>query len=152
MDSTDRLEVYRQRYETYRHLDRIRWQMLQIAIAVGALVVTFGGRGADGPEWWVIGGAGWLLCTLAVVMLRINGGITKNQQELAKAAVKTGDAGIPPIADWWKRSSFWVAASVFALGAVCLVLAIVSARSQESPCTESSSATTTGETRSTRNT
>jgi hypothetical protein len=33
------LEIYKQRYETYRHLDKLRWQILQIVVAVGSAAV-----------------------------------------------------------------------------------------------------------------
>ena len=42
----DYAEVYRQRYETFRHLDRLRWQMLQIAVGIGSVVLAFGGDAA----------------------------------------------------------------------------------------------------------
>ena len=32
----ENLEIYRQRYETYRHFDKLRWQMLQILVAIAS--------------------------------------------------------------------------------------------------------------------
>ena len=41
MAAPDELEIYRQRYETYRHLDRLRWLMLQIVVGAGSLILVF---------------------------------------------------------------------------------------------------------------
>ena len=152
MANPDQLEVYRQRYETFRHLDRVRWQMLQIAVAVGALVVTFGGSGTDGPEWWVLAVAGWLLTTLGLVMLRVNHGIKKNQEALIGAATSVGDPNIPPPGVGLKSRSNLAAASVLIFGVICIGLAIAVglSGSGESTCTRSSSATIMVQTRSTK--
>ncbi len=40
MDNTCALEIYRQRYETYRHLDRLRWYIFQIPVVTGSLAVA----------------------------------------------------------------------------------------------------------------
>ena len=54
MATPEQLEVYKQRYETFRHLDRLRWQMLQISVAVAPLIIAFGARTDAGPVWWVM--------------------------------------------------------------------------------------------------
>ena len=150
MDNPNEVEVYRQRYETYRHLDRLRWQMLQIAIAVGALVVTFGVRGTSGPEWWVLSGAGLLIVMLGVVMLRINHGVAQNGLVLATTAAAIGDHAVPVPGRWWKRSASWVALTVLFLGTSSICLGVWAAQHKESECIGSSSATTTNETSPTR--
>ena len=43
MPTKEELEIYKQRYETYRHFDKLRWQMLQIAVGAGSVVLAFGG-------------------------------------------------------------------------------------------------------------
>ena len=42
MATNEELEIYKQRYETFRYLDRLRWQMLQIAVIVGSLILASG--------------------------------------------------------------------------------------------------------------
>ena len=42
MATTEALEIYKQRYDTYRHLDKLRWQMFQIAVGSGSVVLAFG--------------------------------------------------------------------------------------------------------------
>ena len=52
MATKEELEIYKQRYETFRYLDRLRWQMLQIAVGTGSLILSFGRDGSE-PERWV---------------------------------------------------------------------------------------------------
>ena len=68
MATNEELEVYKQRYETYRHLDKLRWQMLQIAVAVGLLVLAFGKGDSIGPDWWTLAVVGVLLLIFGFVM------------------------------------------------------------------------------------
>ncbi len=122
MATINQVEIYKQRYETYRHLDRLRWQMLQIAVGAGSLILAFAGGGSE-PDWWVFAAVGTLLIILGSVMLRIGHGINMNSKVLSKAASAVGDIGIPPTSNRWKSVSFWVACILIALGSVCVVSA-----------------------------
>ena len=73
MATIDEIEIYKQRYETYRHLDRLRWQMLQIAIGVGSLILAFA-RGGCKPDWWIFLVVGLLLIIFGSAMLKIGHG------------------------------------------------------------------------------
>jgi hypothetical protein len=52
MDKDAALEIYKQRYEVWRHFDKLRWQLVQLLVAIfsaSALVV----RATEGAiEWW----------------------------------------------------------------------------------------------------
>ena len=122
MTTTDEIEIYKQRYETYRHLDRLRWQMLQIAVGAGSLILAFAGRNSE-PDWWIFAVAGLLLIIFGSVMLRIGHGINMNSKVLSKAATAVGDDAIPPTSKWWKSVSFWVACVLIGLGSICVVYA-----------------------------
>ena len=52
MATPEQIEIYKQRYDTFRHLDRLRWQIFQIAIGVGTLTLAFA-RDSGKPDWWV---------------------------------------------------------------------------------------------------
>ena len=43
-------------------LDRLRWQMLQIAVGAGSLILAFA-KGGSTPEWWVFSVVGLMLIT-----------------------------------------------------------------------------------------
>lgn len=123
MATNEDIEVYRQRYETFRHLDRLRWQMLQIAVGVGSLALAFGGGDKSGPEWWVLAVVGVLLVGFGVVMERIRHGIVNNGKVLRRAGSLVGDTEIPEASAYWKASSFWIALAMTAGGVVCVVAA-----------------------------
>ena len=122
MPTINQIEIYKQRYETYRHLDRLRWQMLQIAVGAGSLILAFAGGDSE-PDWWIFAAVGVLLMILGSVMLRIGHGINMNSKVLSKAANAVGDVGIPPISKRRKSVSFWIACFLIVLGSVCVVSA-----------------------------
>ena len=122
MATDNQIEVYRQRYETYRHLDRLRWQMLQIAVGGSSLILAFA-RGDSKADRWELAVAGFLLLMFGLVMMRIGHGINRNGQVLSKAACVVGDAGIPSTSKWWKSISFWIACVLVASGIACILVA-----------------------------
>ena len=123
MATSDQPEIYRQRYETFRHLDRLRWQMLQIAVGVGSLGILAFARSGREPDWWVFAAVGPMLAMFGVAMLRIGRGINMNNQVLRKAAVTLGDDDIPLYSKWWRSVSSWISFALIGLGLVCVVLA-----------------------------
>lgn len=123
MATPDELEIYKQRYETYRHLDRLRWQMLQIAVGVGSLGILAFARSGREPDWWVFAAVGPMLAMFGVAMLRIGRGINMNNQVLRRAAALVGDAEIPQVSKWWKSVSFWISFTLVVVGVVCIGLA-----------------------------
>ena len=122
MATTAELEIYKQRYETYRHFDRLRWQMLQISVGSGALTLAFARNGFE-PEWWVFAVVGTMLMIFGIVMIRIGHGIKMNNQVLLKVAALVGDADIPPVLNWWKSVSLWIAWMLIVVGFFCVGLA-----------------------------
>lgn len=122
MDPADRQQIYTQRYETYRHLDRLRWQMFQLAVVMGSGVLAFGKATEAAPEWWVLATAGLLFASFGIVMERIRHGIARNGEMLKVAAEHIGDTGIPIAAPWRKNISFWIAIALIAAGLLCLGL------------------------------
>ena len=83
VDPQQATEIYRQRYETFRHLDRLRWQMFQIAIAAGSAIYVVDNR-TGGPTRLAFLLAGIVIFILAAAMLcRIGHGIKVNDAYLA---------------------------------------------------------------------
>ena len=124
------LEVYRQRYETYRHLDRLRWHIFQIAIASSSLALVFArARDGDMPAAltpWLLLVVGVLLGTSGGVMLRIGRGIEKNAVALRQAAAIVGDNGIPATSNKWKSISFQIALALIIVGSVLFCTGLAS--------------------------
>ena len=125
MDTLKELEIYKQRYETFRYLDRLRWQMLQIAVIVGSLILAYGKDGSE-PARWVFAVVGALLMIFGSTMLKIRHGINMNNQVLHKAATRVGDTEIPPVSKWWKSIGWWISLALIGLGVLCIAIAIFS--------------------------
>ena len=117
------IEIYRQRYETYRHLDKLRWQMLQITVAIGSIFALILRTTNGAPEWWFIGGLGLALLANGSAMLRINNGIKENGRVLQEFGKKIGDISIPNITPKWNASSHWLAILILLFGGACLIFA-----------------------------
>ena len=116
MSAPEQAEIYRQRYETFRHLDKLRWQMLQIAVAAGSLSLALG-RGTEAkPQGWVFVIVGLVLLVLGLAMERIRYGISMNNIVLKVAAAAIGDHAIPPPSTGLSSYSAWVAYIVVAMG------------------------------------
>ena len=116
----ENIEIYRQRYETFRHFDKLRWQMLQILVAVASATALLL-RSTSGPiDWWFFCLLGSALAIIGFVILRIGNGIQANAKILKSAAEAIGDEGIPDVSNRWKSVAHWIAVLVVALGAVLL--------------------------------
>ena len=89
MATIEELEIYKQRYETFRYLDRLRWQMLQIAVIVGSLILAYG-KDESEPARWVLAVVGALLTILGSTMLKIRHGIKCEQPSSAQSCNSGG--------------------------------------------------------------
>ena len=123
MATNEELEIYKQRYETFRYLDRLRWQILQISVVICALILGFGKNGTE-PEPWVFVAVGVLLTIFGLTMLKIRRGINMNNQVLQRAAIQVGDTEIPPVSRWWKSIGCWISVVLICLGALCIAISI----------------------------
>ena len=121
---TESREIYVQRYETYRYLDRLRWQMLQVAVAAGAVVLGFGEKASSMPGWWTWAALGLVFVFCGISMIRISIGIRRNAKVLRQAAMVIGDEEVPIPSISWKSVSLWVASSLLIIGLICIVLSI----------------------------
>ncbi len=120
----EKLEIYRQRYETFRHLDKLRWQMLQIAVAAGSVVLAFSRDGSSSPGWWALLATGIILLILAFAMVRIIHGIIKNGEVLHSIGNLIGDKSIPKPSWSWKSSSFWIVTIMAVVGVILIVFSL----------------------------
>ena len=118
-------EVYRQRYETFRHLDKLRWQMLQIGVASSSIVFAVSDNASLSSifwlTWFVIG---LILLLSGAAMLRIGKGISANAIHLASAASEIGDFGIPDPDDNLLSVGNWIAwvLVIGGIGAISMAL------------------------------
>ena len=108
--------IYCQRYETFRHLDKLRWQMLQLLVAIGSATALVLRLSSGEIEWWFYLLLGLALMAISGAMLRISSGIRKNAEILKAAAEGIGDHGMPDISNKWKSIAHWIALVVMIVG------------------------------------
>ncbi|WP_299955412.1 hypothetical protein [uncultured Roseobacter sp.] len=122
--SDQQIEIYRQRYETFRHLDRLRWQMAQVLVAVlsaAALIFRTSPDGVGGAFWLFLGLA---FLTIALVMNRISQGIEKNGEVLKAFGAAVGDDRIPSASSGWQSVTHWLTIVIAIGGAGCLIFGL----------------------------
>lgn len=110
------LECYRQRYETWRHLDGLRYRTIQMGIGAFGAVVAADGIADAKPLPWV-----WLALSVFLflqwqVLTKVNDGIVANGNALRRFGEDVGDTDLPNTSNR-KGSVFYYAEWLFfALG------------------------------------
>lgn len=115
------VEIYRQRYEVWRHLDKLRVQMIQILIAIGsgaALTIRLYPETAGAWFWVLIGGS---VLAISIVMSRVSEGVRANNVVLKAAGEKIGDTGIPDNSDLNKSAVHWLTLVICLIGILLIV-------------------------------
>lgn len=115
-----KIEIYRQRYETWRHLDKQRWQMVQFLIAIGsgtAVVLRISSETVGGEFWILIGLA---VFYIALSMHRVSEAIRTNGAVLRTAGDEIGDTSIPDVSDINSSVGHWLTLVVGGAGIVLI--------------------------------
>ena len=111
------ISIYEQRYETYRHLDKLRWYVFQVGFSVIGAIISL--RVIDNPSLF---GIGVILVSTGMIMLKINHGIDKNNVALKKIANKLGDIDIPDIYNRSKlKSTSWVTSYLLTISGILII-------------------------------
>ena len=122
--SLDFKEVYQQRYETYRHLDQLRWQVVQVGVATASAIFAFSEKNNSSISWWALVACGVVLLFTGVILGRIRSGIINNSIPLKLAGEQLGDTYLPNVGNKWKSVAFWIEVPIYCLGFVALVFAL----------------------------
>ena len=123
MATKEELEVYRQRYETYRFHYKLEWQFLQVGVAIG--LVTLGlGEQAFNPQWWqfIIGGGVFLGFSYA--MQRVARAITDSRSSFVCYARLVGDDRVGEIGSWRSSAAVWGRIILHSSGVILVVWGI----------------------------
>ncbi|MDE0020051.1 MAG: hypothetical protein OXT69_01525 [Candidatus Poribacteria bacterium] len=115
------LEIYKQRYETYRHLDRLRWLMFLAAVGVALLYLLLGGFRFGSAGWLVLG---VLLLSLGAAKLRIGQKAAEFAEALAAFAQSSENAENLPETPQ-QGASFWFGRILAAFGVGCFPAALI---------------------------
>lgn len=121
MNQDTALEVYKQRYETFRHLDRLRWQLIQLAVAIFTATALVVRVTTGGIEWWFTLALSVSLMALSGSMLKVSQGLRHNQSVLSEAAALVGDHSIPNVQNVWQSVFHWIALAIGVAGVAFLV-------------------------------
>lgn len=118
------LEIYRQRYATFRHLDRLRWQLLQtLGVGLIAFVINANGSASSASSaWWALLGCMFLI--FGIVLKRIRKGLNENNEVLREVAIHKGDKGIPTDSKLWLSRAGWIAWILIIIGVTCIIISI----------------------------
>ena len=119
------IEIYQQRYETYRHLDGLRWHMMQIGVAAASIVFAFSNDSSSEPGWWSWVGVGVVLIFSSVAMLKIGSGIAANAAVLKEAGEKLGDVGLPGTSVKRNSVAFWIAVVMLMTGVASIFFPVL---------------------------
>ncbi|NKB26396.1 MAG: hypothetical protein GKR99_02070 [Rhodobacteraceae bacterium] len=119
-----KLERYRQRYETWRHLDKIRYQIIQASIALlaaGAVVINFSDNSL--PFWF------FLIVGLAAMMFwkvlyKVNDAIIGNGQALRDYGAAIGDEDLPDVSDRKASVFYYIEVGYLISAAICFLVTI----------------------------
>lgn len=114
-------EIYRQRYETFRHLDRLRWQMVQVLVAVLSAAALIFRTAPDGVGGWFWVFLGLAFLTISLVMNRISQGIAANGEVLRRVGLQVGDEDIPETSNWRNSITHWLTVAIGIGGLACVI-------------------------------
>jgi len=117
MTDTNEMEIYKQRYETFRHLDSMRYQVQNIAILLGTLFAGYAASldGSFHPAFGLI--VGIIFMSFAFTMRRISSGVVANSKTLKEFGEKIGDTALPEASLGWRTATFWTTLATFLIGA-----------------------------------
>lgn len=90
------LEIYRQKYEVFRHFDNLRWHIPTLTLTAGSLLIALSAPKDQPPAWWSFVIFGLLSLFASFAVFRVRKGIINNHVALDAVARAIGDTTIPP--------------------------------------------------------
>ena len=119
------IEIYKQKYENFRHFDKLRWGAVPLTFAAAGLFSI--SRDAQGnPTWWVLIVFGVFALITAWSMRRVNLGIEMNRRVLQEVATMLGDNSVPPAPLRFGASTLFYG-TLFAMGLLAILVGIAHA-------------------------
>jgi hypothetical protein len=120
--SEEALERYRQRYETWRHLDRLRYVIVQVAVGgiagLGALIES---SDTKMPVW-----AWFALATFVFfqskILSKINDGIEANGKALRDFGQEVGDDKLPDTSNRATSIFYYIEWALLLIAIICIVI------------------------------
>ncbi|MBT4732492.1 hypothetical protein HOB87_11060 [Candidatus Woesearchaeota archaeon] len=123
-NNIDFKEVYSQRYQTYRYLDRLKWTMMQIGVTTSSVIFIVSGDNSN-IGWITYFGTGFILLFTSLSMFRIMSGIIKNSKMLNIAGQNIGDSFLPVLSKDKKTISFFISSIMLVAGIFLIIYSIL---------------------------
>ena len=116
MENGAELEIYIQRYETFRHLDKMRYHAQNITILLGTLFAGYAAqlKGDYHPAAGLV--TGLIIISFGFTMRRITKGIVSNSIVLKEIGDKIGDTRLPIASAGWNTANFWTSSLTLLIG------------------------------------
>jgi hypothetical protein len=108
------VDIYKERYATWRHLDQLRYKLVQLNAAFFSALIVLGRSvliSANLHEWLL--GLGLISLFNFLILMKINSAIQANGKILRKHGALIGDTDIPSVSG--KNLSVFFAIQVFSL-------------------------------------
>lgn len=118
----DARERYGQRYETWRHLDGLRYQTIQMTIGIFGVVAAILQIKSTFPSSLLLFVMGGIMLSQWKLLAKINDGIVLNGIALEEFAREVGDRHVPNVSQRNKSIFYWVEVFFLLLG-ITLMLA-----------------------------
>ena len=119
------LEIYKERYAVWRHLETLRWTLSGISMAVLAGTVSIIQNAAKFQTWPVLLVSGLIFLMIAYSFSRISLGIVRNGQVLRRAGEIIGDDLIPVASNSMKTANGLFFCFLMLLGTIFSLAVVV---------------------------
>ena len=123
---TDRqLEIYKQRYETFRFFYRLEWQLLQVGVVIGLGLFALGVENENGnPNNWRYFASGSVFLGFSYAMHRMAKSTMENYPSWIEYARVVGDFNVRAPGEWWGSAAVWGRVLLHSLGVMLILCAI----------------------------
>ena len=126
MATKEELEIYKQRYETFRFFYRLEWQLLQVGVVIGLGLLALGVERDSGNlnNWQFLAGGGVFL-GFSYAMHRMAIGTRKNHPSWMHYARRVGDANVREMGSPWKSAAVQARMLLFSAGGILIIVGVV---------------------------
>ena len=103
----------------------MRYQLLQILVALGAAIAIFFRFKSDPVEWWILMLVGAMIFLIGNAMSKVSSGVWANNSVLSKIGRKIGDTDIPPPpTNKYLTASCWIYLFVQFVGLLFILIGV----------------------------
>ncbi len=121
MDENAR-ERYGQRYETWRHLDGLRYQTIQVSLGVFGLAAAFLQADIAVPHSWLMMVTSVIILAQWKLLTKLNDAIVANGIALNQFASEIGDNLVPDVSNRAKSFFYWLEVAFLVIGISLLLI------------------------------